>query len=606
MPNASKSNFVRFLGYVRPYTGYLILAIIGGVIKFTVPLLVPQVTRYLLDEVFLNQALTSQQKLHQLLWVTGGMTAVFLLIFAPGVYIRHLCADKASHLAVFRLRCDLYEKILRMSASFFSRNRSGEIVSRLISDVQLAQNLVGSALTNTWMDASATVVILFFLFRLDVPTSLVALATFPAYLYFFRRFSVRIRQTTIQIQDELAVMAGSMNEKISASQVVRAFAGEKAEGRSFRRQSDQHFSTNMRRILVQSANQAVAGTLTNLAPLVVVAFGGYRVIVGHMTVGELIALTMYLGPLYLPLQRFSELNIVLANALAALDRIFQIMDEKPQVQDRPGAMELGRLEGRVDLEHVHFHYAKGNPVLHDVNLTVYPGQQIALVGHSGSGKSTIASLILRFYDVESGAVRLDGVDVRDIRLASLRKHVAVVLQEPVLFSGTIRENILYGNPEAGDAEVIEAARAANAFDFISAMPAGFETEVGERGSQLSAGQRQRITLARAFLRDPRVLILDEATSALDAESEAAIQEAMKRLVEGRTTLIIAHRLATVMGADRIIVLHDGRIVEQGTHAELLQRPGVYREFHRKQVEALWNRGVHGTDPEPVAPKTLCG
>jgi len=581
---SKSNNFLRFLGYVKPYSGYLALAVIGGIIKFTVPLLVPQVTRYLLDEVFLNQGLSSHEKLRQLLLYTGGLSVVFVLVFAPGVYIRHLYADKASHRAVFRLRCDLYEKILRMSASFFSRNRSGQIVSRLISDVQLAQNLVGSALTNTWMDVVATAVVLVFLFRLDVATSLVALATFPAYLYFFRRFSARIRQTTIQIQDELAEMAGAMNEKISASQVVRAFAREKAEGRSFRRQSERHFSTNMRRILVQSANQAVAGTLTNLAPLIVVAFGGYRVIGGRMTVGGLIAVTMYLGPLYLPLQRFSELNIVLANALAALDRIFQIMDEQPQVQDRPAAVELERMEGRVEFDHVCFHYEQGNPVLREVSFTALPGQQIALVGHSGSGKSTIASLILRFYDVESGVVRLDGIDVRDIRLHSLRRHVAVVLQEPVLFSGTIRENILYGDPTVGDPEVMEAAKAANAFDFICGLPNGFETEVGERGSQVSAGQRQRITLARAFLRDPKILILDEATSALDAESESLIQEAMNRLVEGRTTFIIAHRLATVVRADRIIVLQNGRIVEEGTHAELVQRVGVYRDFYRKQVE----------------------
>ncbi|MCE5185193.1 MAG: ABC transporter ATP-binding protein/permease [Planctomycetaceae bacterium] len=581
---SKKNNFLRFLGYVRPYSRYLLLAVIGGIVKFTVPLLVPQVTRHLLDNVFLNAALSQAEKLNQLLLWAGGLIAVFVFVFAPWVYIRHYFADKASHRAVFHLRYTLYYHILRMSASFFTRNRSGQIVSRLISDVALAQNLVGSALTNTWMDAAALLVVLFFLFRIDPPTALLALATFPVYLYFFRKFSVEIKSTTKRIQEELAAMAGTMNEKIAGNTVVRAFTGEKVESRKFHRQSEQLFTTSMKRILIQSANQAITATLTNIAPLAVVLFGGYRVIYGHLTVGGLMAVIMYLAPLYLPLQRFSELNIVLANAMAALDRIFEIMDEVPEITDRPGAADLPCPSGKVEFDKVSFHYTRGCPVIEDINFCAAPGKRIALVGPSGSGKTTIVSLIPRFYDVASGSIRIDGMDVRDITMQSLRRHIGMVLQDPILFSGTIRENVLYGLPNASDEQVEAACRAANAYEFILSLPQGFDTEVGERGRQLSGGQKQRLTLARAFLKDPRILILDEATSSLDTESERMIQDAMQRLMAGRTTFIIAHRLSTVTHADNILVLQNGRIAEQGTHDELMHAAGLYSRFYRRQLE----------------------
>ena len=578
-------NFIRFLGYVRPYTKYLVLATIGGVVKFTVPLLVPQVTRHLLDNVFLNQALTTERKLHELFLYAGGMMAAFIFIYAPWVYIRHLFADKASHRALFDLRCELYYRILRMSASFFNRNKSGGIVTRLISDIQLAQNLVGTALTNIWMDAIAIVVILYFLLRIDTATTLVALASFPLYLFVFRKFSDEIRSTTRQVQDELSVMSSNVQERISGSMVVHAFNQETNETSRFRSESEKLFSTNMRRTLVQSLNQAITGTLVSLSPLIVICFGGYRVIRGDMTIGELIAVTMYLGPLYLPLQRFSELNVVFANSMASLERIYEIMDEKPEIVDHPGAVELAEIKGNVTFDRVSFSYNHGCLVLNDITFTANAGQKIALVGHSGSGKSTIVSLIPRFYDVSAGQVKIDGHDIRDIKIKSLRRHIGMVLQDPILFSGTIRENILYGNPSATDAEVIEASKAANAYDFILSLPNGFETEVGERGAFLSGGQKQRITIARAFLKNPRILILDEATSSLDTESEQLIQEAMGRLVTGRTTFIIAHRLSTVIHADRILVLSAGSIVESGTHTQLLVKGGIYRDFYARQFRS---------------------
>ncbi|HSW00710.1 MAG TPA: ABC transporter ATP-binding protein [Sedimentisphaerales bacterium] len=575
-------NFVRFLGYVRPYTKYLLLAVMGGVVKFTVPLLVPQVTRHLLDDVFLNPAMTQREKLNELMLYAGGMMGLFIFFYAPFVYIRHLYADKASHRAVFNLRCDLYYRILRMSASFFQRNKTGAILTRLISDIQLAQNLVGTALTNIWMDAVAVVVVLYFLLRIDVRTTLVALSTFPLYILLFRWFSSEIRSTTRQVQEEISLMSSNVQERIAGSIVIRAFARERVEKKRFVSDAERLFSTHMRGIVIGGLNQAVTGTLVGISPLIVICFGGHHVIAGQMTVGELIAVTMYLAPLYLPLQRFSDLNVVYANAMAALDRIYEIMDEKPEIVSAPGAVDLARIEGEVEFDHVSFSYDQKREVLSDMSFRVRPGEKVALVGPSGSGKTTLVSLIPRFYDVAAGGIRIDGRDVRDVKVKSLRSHIGMVLQDPILFSGTIRENILYGRPSATDEEVMEASRAANALEFVTSLPNGFDTEVGERGSCLSGGQKQRVTIARAFLKNPKILILDEATASLDPESECLIQAAMKRLVTGRTTFIIAHRLSTVINADRILVVSAGRVVESGTHQELLAQGGLYCEFHHKQ------------------------
>lgn len=600
------NNFPRFLAYVRPFAGYLILAVIGGIVKFTVPLLVPQVTRHLMDQVFLNDQFTPAQKYHELTVYGGGMIILFVVFFAPFVYVRHYFADKASHRAVFNLRCDLYYHVLRLSTSFFTRNKAGEIVSCLISDVLLAQNLVGTALTNIWMDAAALIVVLVFLFRIDAATTLLALGSFPLYLYFFRKFSAEIRTTTSKIQEDLAIMAGNINEKISGSLVVRAFAQEKRERRAFRRESEKLFSTNLRRIRVQSLNQAVTGTLTGIAPIIVLCYGGHRLISGHITAGELIAITLYLAPLYLPLQRFSELNIVFANSMAAVDRIFAVMDETPDIVDRSDAVELDRIQGRVEFEHVSFHYRESCPIIEDINLAAAPGEKIALVGPSGSGKTTIVSLLPRFYDVESGAIRIDGHDVRQIKVRCLRRHIGMVLQDPVLFSGTIRENILYGNPTATDEQVVTAAQAANAYEFITHLPHGFDTEVGERGGQLSGGQRQRITIARAFLKNPQILVFDEATSSLDSESEQMIQEAMTRLVAGRTTFIIAHRISTVIHADRILVLEKGRVLASGTHDHLIKTCDLYRNLYEKQFVFGSSPGrAAEQDSLPASAGTIC-
>lgn len=580
----TQPNFVRFLAYVKPYRGFIVLAALGGMIKFTVPLLVPQVTRYLLDDVFLNSDFSEAQQL-RLLWRSLGLLALlFLFVWAPATFGRSYFAGLAGHRAVFDLRQKLYEHILRMSASFFDRNRSGSIVSRLISDVALMQNLVGNALTNIWMDSAAIIVVLIFLFNINVKLTLVALVTFPLYIYVFKKFQSEIRSATHVIQEGTSQLAGNAQEKIAGSYVVHAFSQERREGRYFKRDSSQLLSAVVRLLRYRGGNSAVTGIITQSAPLIVLLYGGSLVINGAMTVGELVAVTMYLSPLYLPLERFSELNVVLSNSLAALDRVFEVMDQSPDIEDKLESQELINPKGRVRFDGVHFSYSseEDSPVavLHDISFSVEPGQKVALVGPSGSGKSSLISLIPRFYDVTEGAIRVDGYDVRELKVKSLRENISIVLQTPVLFSGTVRENILYSKPSASDDELIYAAKAANAYDFIQALPNGFESEVGEGGGFLSGGQRQRVTVARAFLKDPQILILDEATSALDSASEKLIQGALERLMENRTTFIVAHRLSTIQHADMILVMRAGRIVDAGTHGQLLRKEGLYQDLYR--------------------------
>ncbi|MCA0454377.1 MAG: ABC transporter ATP-binding protein/permease [Chloroflexi bacterium] len=578
------NNFFRFIAYVGPYKWDIVAATLGGIVKFTLPLFIPQITRYLLDDVFLNPALNTDQKLAQLLLNVGGLILAFVFIWSPFTYFRHYLASRASYHAVFDLRVELYYRILRMSASFFDRNMSGSIVSRLIGDIELAQNLVGSALTDTWMDFIALAAIIFFLLQIDVTVTLSALVTFPLYLYFFRKSQSNIRVSSLRVQEEIAAMSGHVQERIAGNRVVHAFTQEKTEENSFLRDSQSLFSTTMWRAYLQSMNITTTGVLTQIAPLIVLLYGGTRVVSGQLTVGELVAVTMYLTPLYTPMQRFAQLNLVFANSMAAVDRVFEIMDEKPEIRDRPGAAVLNDVVGTVEFEHVGFAYpqatiAEPGPVLRNISFVVEPGERVALVGHSGSGKSTVVSLIPRFYDVDQGRVLIDGQDVRDITVNSLRRNVGMVLQNPILFSGSILDNIRYGRPDATMADVVEACKAANAYDFISKLPKQFDSEVGEGGNFLSGGQKQRVTIARAFLKNPKILILDEATSALDSVSERLVQQALERLMQGRTTFIIAHRLSTIENADRIFVLEQGRVVESGTHDELLGHTGVYHKLY---------------------------
>jgi ATP-binding cassette, subfamily B, putative efflux pump len=601
---------LRFLGYVRPHKWYIAGAATMGIAKFVVPLGFPLALKYLTDVVLGHSPAAVNDPTNRALehWcsrvlefapalgtgASGRLTVIGLtLLVLYGVltlasFYRSYWSGQAGHRLVFDLRYALYQHVQGMSQSFFDVRRSGSIVSRFVSDIQLAQNFVGSALTNVWMDTAALGFVVWILFVLEARLAWVALTVIPFYIGLIRYFSPRIKAASQSVQELLEDFSGELQERIAAATVVRAFNREAHEAGRFHRRSQRLLDVTLRNVALSSANQAATTLLTSVAPLAVIWVAGTMILQGTLSVGTMIAFYAYLGSLYLPLQRFSELSVVVSNSVAAMERIFEFFDIRPEVAEAVDAHPLGRVAGRITFRDVTFTYPTrrgGAPVLRHIDLDVAPGETVALVGRSGAGKSTLVSLIPRFYDVTEGAVSIDGIDVRQVTLATLRDQIGIVPQDPILFSGTIEENLLYGRPEATDAEVIVAAQAAHAHGFIEDLPEGYQTVVGERGVRLSGGQRQRVAIARTFLKNPPILILDEATAALDSESENLIHDALHRLMRGRTTFIIAHRLSTVIDADRIVVVDAGIIREVGSHTELLARSGVYRQLYEEQFRA---------------------
>jgi ABC-type multidrug transport system fused ATPase/permease subunit len=603
-PGRERKAMLRFMAYLRPSAYFFVVASLCGVTIYLVPNLIPTSIGYVVDRIlgdgagaahnarpnalfnlidyFLRHVLPIRASKAERIEVLLGSILAFLPFWGVLVYLRAYLAGIGGQRVIYQLRNDLYEHIQSLSLSYFQRNRTGSIVSRLTSDIALAQNFIGNACTNLWMDTVSIFILGAYLLTLDVRLALVAFAVLPFWVISVRFFGQRIRIASHAVQEGLSEMSGQVQEKMSGVTVVQAFAQEKREVITFRKLHRSLLDRQITAVMLASFNMAMSNMLTTIAPVTVILVGSFEVLHGRLTVGTLLMFWAFLATFYGPLQRITDLAAVISNASAAIERIFQIFDIRPEVAEKQTAVNLpGRIRGRIDFSHVNFGY-DGIPILKDVNLTIQPGEVIAFVGPSGAGKSTMVQLVPRFYDVKSGAVKIDGIDVRDIRLRSLRNAIGMVLQDNILFTGSISDNIRYGKPSATDNEVVEAAVMGNAHEFILALPNGYATEIGERGTKLSGGQKQRIAITRAFLRDPTILILDEATSALDSESERLIQSALERLMIGRTTLIIAHRLSTIRHADKIVAMRDGRITEIGTHGELLLTGGVYQQLHRAQ------------------------
>ncbi len=540
----------------------------------------------MIDDIVGSSSLSTGEKTHQLLMIMGIMMGLFLLVRPPVEYYRQYFAQWTGNKILYDLRDQLYSHIQRLSFKFYSNTRAGEVISRVINDVEQTKNFVITGLMNLWLDAATIIIALSIMFTMDISLTFVSLIAFPFYAFSVRYFFGRLRGLTRERSQALAEVQSHLHERIQGMAVIKSFAVEDYEQKQFQSQNNNFLTKALNQTSWNAKAFAVVNTITDISPLIIIGYAGLQVINGDLTIGTMAAFIAYIDRLYGPLRRLVNSSTTLTQSIASMDRVFEFMDEEYDVDDEPGAIPCQNVKGDIQFNQVSFQYdSEEEDVLKKLNLHIQPGETVALVGMSGGGKSSLVSLIPRFYDVTEGQIRLDGTDIRRFQVRTLRDKIGMVLQDNILFSESVKMNIKFGNPEATDEEVIQAAKAANAHDFIMKLPQGYDTRVGERGVKLSGGQKQRVAIARVFLKNPPILILDEATSALDLESEHLIQEAIEILAKDRTTFIVAHRLSTITHADRIILMEHGEVVEMGTHEELMvKQSNYYRLFQVQQLD----------------------
>ena len=568
-------NYVRLLSYIKPYMRRLAEAIVCIIIAAGANLYLPWIIKDMIDKVL------AEKDMQMLNVISGGIVVTF---FIRGIfyYGQSYLVSFVGQRVIIDVRDVLFRKFQRLPLSYFDRHQTGEIMSYIANDVAALQNALVDRLIELVTESSIFIGSLVMMVMLDWKLSLLTLITVPLVGQAMKVFGRKLKSSGTVIQERLADITATMQESIAAIRVVKSFGREDYEIERFHRQNELNFRAEMKNNQLMSLLTPTVEFLAALAVTVIVWFGGYEVVNGVITAGALVAFLTYAVNLANPVKRISRVYGAIQKAMAGADRVFAIMDLPETIVNRPGAKDLPPVRGEVVFDDVTFAYEEGNDALSQVSFSAAPGQMIAFVGPSGAGKSTIANLSPRFYEVSSGAFRIDGYDVRDVTMESLRGQIGIVPQETMLFSATVRENIRYGRLDATEEEILQAAKDANAHEFIMALPEGYETKIGERGLNLSGGQRQRIAIARAILKDPRILILDEATSALDTESEKVVQAALDRLMIGRTSFVIAHRLSTVFNADQIYVIEGGRIHEHGTHEALLAAGGLYSNLYHIQ------------------------
>jgi len=566
-----RTTFIRLLGFLRPYKKSVALSVVLAIGSQAAGLSLPFLTGYAIDHALPDH----DEGLLELI-----IALIVVLGLARGVMLvgRRFIAGKQSLAVEFDLRNALYARLLRLSWGFYDRHQTGQLMSRATVDLQAVRFFLGYGLIffgQHILTVVATTVILFFY---DWQLALIALAITPilvAVAYVYSRASHPILK---DVQQRLADMTTVAEENIVGVNVVKSFAQEEREERKFAGRSEAVFDQSVRATRQRAFYVPVLSFLPLLAQAAVLLAGGHQVVNGSLSIGAFVAFNVYVLLLIMPLRMLGMWIGMSQRAVASGERVFEILDEEEEIVERAEAQPLPAGEGELRYEGVTFGYDPGRPVIHDVTLAIPAGRTIALIGHTGSGKSTLTALVPRFYDVQEGRVLLDGADVRDVRLTDLRRSIAVVSQDPFLFSTSVRENIAFGDPDATDEQVEQAARMAQAHDFVAALPEGYDTVIGERGITLSGGQRQRLAIARAILLEPRVLILDDATASVDATTEAQIRLGLREAMRGRTTLIVAHRLSTISLAEEIVVVEHGRVAARGTAEELEETSEIFREI----------------------------
>lgn len=569
----------RLYFFIAPYKWYIVLAVVLTMGASYLGTVRPKLTQLAVDNYI------AKDDFDGLLWIVsllvGALLSEFLLLVINTYLTRWFGQG-----SLFRLRNAVFEKIQSMNVQYFDRNPIGRLITRTTSDIENLNELLSSGVVNIIGDTFRIFFILYFMFSMSWELSLVVLAMLPILFYATFLFKSKVRVAFLNVRDQVARLNSFVQEHINGMDIVQLFNREKTEGKRFSDINQDHTTAHINTIFYFAIFWPTVEVIASLAMALVVWYGGGRALLGDVTFGVLLAFIQYVRQFFQPIRGLSEKFNTLQSALASSERIFNILDLENRVQDPENPQTIENPRGEIRLENVWFRYMEeGEYILKDVSFEAKPGETIAIVGATGAGKTTIINLLLRYYDIQKGHIRLDGIDIRDLRMKDLRAHFGLVMQDNALFSGTVMDNITLGNPDISEEKVKEAARRVQADRFINKLPGKFNYEINERGKSLSMGQRQLICFVRALVYDPRILILDEATSSVDSETEAIVNEACNKMMKGRTSIVIAHRLSTIRGADKILVMHKGQIRETGTHDELLEREdGIYRKLYELQYK----------------------